>query len=128
MVKDTFNMMSVDGDTSTNDMVTLMANGAAGGVLLTEKNEEYAVLVAALRQVCTDLCRKLAADGEGATKLLECRVTGAGTEQDARTAAKARDQFRPVQIRHVRRGMPTGAGCCARWAIPEHRWMSPVYR
>ncbi len=89
VVKDTFNMMSVDGDTSTNDMVTLMANGAAGGVLLTEKNEEYAVLVAALRQVCTDLCRKLAADGEGATKLLECRVTGAGTEQDARTAAKA---------------------------------------
>ena len=89
VVEDTFNMMSVDGDTSTNDMVTLMANGAAGGALLTEKNEEYAVFTAALRQVCTALCRALAADGEGATKLLECRVSGAKSDRDACTAAKA---------------------------------------
>ena len=89
VVEDTFNMISVDGDTSTNDMVTLMANGAAGGAVLTEKNEEYAAFVAALRQVCTALCRALAADGEGATKLLECRVTGAKSDRDARTAAKA---------------------------------------
>ena len=89
VAEDTFNMMSVDGDTSTNDMVILMANGAAGGAMLTEKNEEYAVFTAALRQVCTAVCRALAADGEGATKLLECRVGGAKSERDARIAAKA---------------------------------------
>ena len=88
-VGDTFNMMTVDGDTSTNDMVLLLANGAAGNAPVTDKGAEYAAFAAALRELCTALCRALAADGEGATKLLECRVEGAATDQDARIAAKA---------------------------------------
>ena len=89
VVGDTFNMMTVDGDTSTNDMVAVLANGAAGNPLVKEKNEDYAVFVEVLRQLAERLCRELAADGEGATKLLECRVTGAASKADARLAAKA---------------------------------------
>ncbi len=89
VVGDTFNMLSVDGDTSTNDMVILLANGAAGAPLVTEKNDDYAVFAAALRQLCETICRALAADGEGATKLLECRVAGAASKKDARLIAKA---------------------------------------
>ena len=89
VVGDTFNMMTVDGDTSTNAMVVLLANGAAGNTPVTEKNADYAVFVEALRRMSTALCRSLAADGEGATKLLECRVTGGKTVEDAKLAAKA---------------------------------------
>ena len=85
----TFNMMSVDGDTSTNDTVAIMANGAAGNAPVTEKGADYDAFAAALKTICVQLCRELAADGEGATKLLECRVTGAKTKQDARIVAKA---------------------------------------
>ncbi len=86
---DTFNMMTVDGDTSTNDMVIILANGAAGGAMMTEKGADYAAFLEALRALCTNLCRRLAADGEGATRLMECRVTGAASRQDARLAARA---------------------------------------
>jgi glutamate N-acetyltransferase/amino-acid N-acetyltransferase len=89
VVGDTFNMMSVDGDTSTNDMVVILANGASGNVPVTQQDAEYAVFVQVLKVMCTELCRHLAADGEGATKLLECRVTGAATVQDAKLAAKS---------------------------------------
>lgn len=89
VIVDTFNMMTIDGDTSTNDMVCIMANGAAGNTPVTEIGVDYAVFKAALYQISAYLCRKLATDGEGATKLLECRVTGAATIQDARLAAKS---------------------------------------
>ena len=89
VVVDTFNMMSVDGDTSTNDTVAIMANGAAGNAPVTKKGADYDAFAAALKTICVQLCRELAADGEGATKLLECRVTGAKTKQDARIVAKA---------------------------------------
>lgn len=89
VVTDTFNMMSVDGDTSTNDTVAIMANGMAGNTMVTEKGEDYATFVAALKAICVELCRRLAGDGEGATKLLECRVQGAKTKDAARTVAKS---------------------------------------
>lgn len=89
VVGDTFNLLSVDGDTSTNDMVLLFANGAAGNEPVTAPGEAYDAFVAALRDLCEKLCRLLAADGEGATKLLECVVAGAKSPRDARTAAKA---------------------------------------
>ncbi len=89
VVGDTFNMLSVDGDTSTNDNVILMANGAAGNPRITEKNADYAEFVDALHTLCADLCRRLAKDGEGATKLLEIKVSGAKTVEDARTVARS---------------------------------------
>ena len=89
VVDDTFNMLSVDGDTSTNDMVVVLANGAAGNTLVTEKNADYDAFLEALHALCAAICRHLAADGEGATKLLECRVSGAASVKDARLAAKA---------------------------------------
>ncbi|MDD3693006.1 MAG: bifunctional glutamate N-acetyltransferase/amino-acid acetyltransferase ArgJ [Oscillospiraceae bacterium] len=89
VVSDTFNMVSVDGDTSTNDMVIVLANGAAGSSINYNKNDDYTKFVEALRALCIKICRALVADGEGATKLLECRVTGAKTKKDAKLAAKA---------------------------------------
>ena len=89
VVDDTFNMLSVDGDTSTNDMVVVLANGAAENTPVTEKNADYDAVLEALHALCAAICRHLAADGEGATKLLECRVSGAASVKDARLAAKA---------------------------------------
>ncbi|MBE7079254.1 MAG: bifunctional glutamate N-acetyltransferase/amino-acid acetyltransferase ArgJ [Clostridiales bacterium] len=88
-VKDSFNMISIDGDTSTNDMLSVLANGAAGNSEIVEENEDYFAFKKALSAVTTDLCRKIAGDGEGATKLLECKVTGAKTEAAAKTVAKS---------------------------------------
>ena len=88
-VKDTFNMVSVDGDTSTNDMVTVLANGMAGNALIEEENEDFATFMTALNTVTVSLCRMIAGDGEGATKLLECKVTGAQTVAVAKTVAKS---------------------------------------
>ncbi len=84
-----FNMLSIDGDTSTNDMVTVLANGLAGNPEITEENEDYSAFAEALHAVTSSLCRMLAKDGEGATKLLVCTVTGADTLTDARIAAKS---------------------------------------
>lgn len=84
-----FNMISVDGDTSTNDMVVILANGAAGTELLEPGHPDLPVFQAALEFVCTDLAKKIAADGEGASKLIEVRVTGARSQTDARKAARA---------------------------------------
>lgn len=88
-IQNTFNMVSVDGDTSTNDMVTILANGMAGNETITEENEDFAVFMKALNTVTVDLCRHIAADGEGATKLLECKVSGADSEKTAKTVAKS---------------------------------------
>ena len=88
-VQDTFNMTSVDGDTSTNDMVTLLANGLAGNREITEEGEDFAIFMKALNTVTMQLCRMIAGDGEGATRLIECKVTGADSMEVARTAAKS---------------------------------------
>ena len=88
-VANTFKMVSVDGDTSTNDMVTILANGLAGNEPITAEGPDFAAFMEALNSVTLFLCRCIAGDGEGATKLLECRVTGAKTEADAKTIAKS---------------------------------------
>ena len=88
-VKDTFNMISVDGDTSTNDMLSVIANGMAGNDEVTAEGTAYDEFTAALRAVTTKLCRAIAKDGEGASKLLECRVVGAKDVENARTIAKS---------------------------------------
>ena len=88
-VKDSFNMVSVDGDTSTNDMVAVLANGCAGNEPVTAPGKDFNAFRRALNKVTTYLCRKIAGDGEGATKLLECKVTGAKSKAAARTVAKS---------------------------------------
>ncbi len=88
-VDDSFNQLTIDGDTSPDDMVLLMASGAAGGDPMGEGHPALPLLRAAVRHVSIALTRKLARDGEGATKLLEVRVDGAATMNDARSAAKA---------------------------------------
>jgi glutamate N-acetyltransferase/amino-acid N-acetyltransferase len=85
----TFNMVSVDGDTSTNDMVSIMASGKAGNTRITEKNKDYETFKEALLVVMTHLARSIAHDGEGATKLVECKVCGAPDLYTARIAAKS---------------------------------------
>ena len=88
-VQGTFNMTSVDGDTSTNDMVSILANGLAGNPEITSEGADFEAFMAALNTVTIALCKMIAGDGEGATKLLECQVSGALDETAARTAAKA---------------------------------------
>ena len=88
-IQKTFNMTSVDGDTSTNDMVVLLANGLAGNETITAEGEDFAVFMEALNTITVALCRMIAGDGEGATKLLECVTTGANTEEAAKIAAKS---------------------------------------
>ena len=87
---DTFNMLSVDGDTSTNDMVSILANGMAGNTPIEScMGTDYEAFVAALYKVCEKLCAIMAKDGEGATKLLVCEVTGAKSTAAAKLVAKA---------------------------------------
>ena len=88
-IADTFNMVSVDGDTSTNDMVAVMANGMAGNPMIEEEGEAFGQFMKALNTVTVYLCRCIAGDGEGATKLLECRVSGAKTAAIAKQCAKS---------------------------------------
>jgi glutamate N-acetyltransferase/amino-acid N-acetyltransferase len=83
-----FNMVTVDGDTSTNDMVLLMANGQAGGKKITGGSPEAAVFQRALNEVCVRLAKAIARDGEGATRLIEVNVTGAAGTEDARRVAR----------------------------------------
>ncbi len=89
VVKDTFNMITVDGDTSTNDTLLIMANGLAGNDKITEKNADYQTFVEALVFVCEFLAKKMAADGEGASKLFEAKVVNAKSKEDARTLSRA---------------------------------------
>ncbi len=88
-IKDTFNMVSVDGDTSTNDMVVVLANGLAENKYIDSENEDFEVFMKALNSVTVGLCRMIAGDGEGATKLLECSVSGAKDIATAKTVAKS---------------------------------------
>ena len=88
-VQKTFNMLSVDGDTSTNDMVAIMANGLAGNKEITAEGPAFDTFMQALNTVTISLCRSIAGDGEGATKLLECDVTGAADENTASVVAKS---------------------------------------
>ena len=88
-IQSTFNMVSVDGDTSTNDMVTVLANGMAQNPIIESEGEDFDAFLQALNTVCVYLCRCIAGDGEGATKLLECSVCGAPSEEIAKACAKS---------------------------------------
>lgn len=88
-IQSTFNMVSVDGDTSTNDMVVVMANGMAENAEITAEGEDFSEFMKALNSVTVRLCRMIAGDGEGATKLLECCVSSASDEKTAKTVAKS---------------------------------------
>ena len=89
VVKDTFNMITVDGDTSTNDTLLVMANGLADNAKITEEGDDYNTFKEALSYVCEFLAKKMAADGEGASKLFEAKVINAKTKDDARTLSRA---------------------------------------
>lgn len=89
VVDDTFNMVSVDGDTSTNDMLAIMANGMAGNEKITSKNADYYIFTAALNEILTSVSKALAKDGEGATKLMTCEVKNASHKNIARIIAKS---------------------------------------
>ena len=88
-IQNTFNMISIDGDTSTNDMVSVMANGLAGNTMIESEGEDFEIFAKALNTVTIHLCKMIAGDGEGATKLLECEVSGAKDEKCAKTVAKS---------------------------------------
>jgi glutamate N-acetyltransferase/amino-acid N-acetyltransferase len=88
-IADTFNMVSVDGDTSTNDMVVVLANGMAENKEIVSDDEDFKTFMKALNTVTVNLCRMIAGDGEGATKLLECVVSGAKDVKTAKTVAKS---------------------------------------
>ena len=89
-IVDSFNMISVDGDTSTNDMVAVLANGMANNMVITdEQSEAYQAFANALKQICIDLAKQIVADGEGATRMFEVKVKNALTETDAKTIARA---------------------------------------
>lgn len=89
VVKDTFNMITVDGDTSTNDTLIIMANGLAENPVIASKNDDYDTFKEALFHVCRFLARTMAKDGEGASKLFEAKVVNAKTKQDARTLSRS---------------------------------------
>lgn len=89
VVADSFNMLSVDGDTSTNDTVAVLASGLCENERITEKNDDYRTFTLALSSICEKLVKLMAKDGEGATKLVECVVTGASDVKTAKTCAKA---------------------------------------
>ncbi len=88
-ILDTYNMISVDGDTSTNDTVLLLANGLAGNKTITEKNDDYYKFLDALHHINEEFAKKIASDGEGATALVQAKVINAKTKDDARTIAKS---------------------------------------
>lgn len=88
-IKDTFNMISIDGDTSTNDMVAVLANGMAGNPEINSEGADFEEFMKALNTVNVSLCRMIAGDGEGATKLLECTVKNAENSSVAKTVAKS---------------------------------------
>ena len=89
VVMDTFNMISVDGDMSTNDSLMVMCNGEAQNDLIKEENENYEIFKKALFEICSEMAKELAGDGEGATALFETKVVGADTKENARLLAKS---------------------------------------
>ncbi len=89
VVQDTFNMITVDGDTSTNDTLLIMANGLAENKMIDAENEDYVTFKEALYHICENLSRRMAADGEGASKLFTAKVLNARSKQDARVLARS---------------------------------------
>lgn len=89
VVGDSFNMLSIDGDTSTNDTVAVLASGMAENERITEKNADYDTFLSALAAICEKLVKLMAKDGEGATKLVECQVSSAKSKEIAKTCAKS---------------------------------------
>ncbi|MDO4531082.1 MAG: bifunctional glutamate N-acetyltransferase/amino-acid acetyltransferase ArgJ [Bacillota bacterium] len=88
-VDDTFNMVSVDGDTSTNDMVSILANGMAENPVIDAEGADFDLFLSVVKEICTSMAKQIAGDGEGATKLVECTVTGAPTIPLAKAIAKS---------------------------------------
>jgi len=89
VVADSFNMITVDGDTSTNDTLICMANGLAENDIIDKKDKDFDVFKEALAYVCTALAKRMAADGEGASKLFEATIVNAKSKEDAKTLARA---------------------------------------
>ena len=87
-VDDTFNMVSVDGDTSTNDMVSIMANAMAENPIIDQDGSDFDAFASVVKEICTSMSKQIAGDGEGATKLIECNVTGAPSIPLAKSIAK----------------------------------------
>lgn len=110
VVPRTFNRVTVDGDTSTNDMCAVLANGMAGNPLIEWKDDGYTVFLKALRQLCQELARAIAGDGEGASRLITCAVREARSEESAERLAKAVVGSPPGEGRHVRRRRKLGPG------------------
>ncbi len=119
-VDDTLNMVSVDGDTSTNDTCAILCNGLAGNREITAEDEDYTVFAAALKSLLIKLTRELARDGEGATKLIEVNLSGA---PDTATAKKLPNRLSIpcCSSRPFSAAMPTGDGSCAPSATPMRR-------
>ena len=95
-------MISVDGDTSTNDTCLLLANGMAENTKITEKNADYETFTKALRFVNETLAKQMAGDGEGATALFEVKVIGAETKEQAKILKQIRHHIKPHQSSHLR--------------------------
>ena len=113
-IGDSFNMISVDGDTSTNDMVTVLANGCAENAVITDaKSEDYQRFAAALKEVCVSLAKQIVADGEGATKLFAVKVLNAPTTRDAKTIARAVTSSSLVKAAMYGRDATWGRIACA---------------
>lgn len=112
-VQDTFNMVSVDGDTSTNDTMLVMANGLAGNAEITEENDDFKKFSHALLEVNTYLAKQMAGDGEGATALFEVKVVGAETKEQAVTIAKSVVSSSLVKTAIAGHDANWGRICCA---------------
>lgn len=108
--KKTFNMLSIDGDTSTNDMAVILANGKAGNKKIEKEDENFDIFAKALNLLTVNLCRMLAGDGEGATKLIECKVSGAADEKTAKSVAKSVISSDLVKAAMVRKRRELGTG------------------
>ena len=113
----TFNMISIDGDTSTNDTFAILANGAAGNPEITAPGPDYDAFVQALEAVCRALSKLMAGDGEGATKLLICQVDGGRHFGHGPHRGQKRDLLHFVQGGHVRRGRQLGPGAVRHWLL-----------
>ena len=131
-VRVSFNRISVDGDTSTNDTCCILANGMAGNAPITEKGPDCDAFTAALKVLCTELAKKMASDGEGASHLITCTVTGAEDEQSAETVAKSVIGSALHQGRHLRRRRKLGPGVLCAMGYsgvglrPGPRWTWPL--
>ena len=113
VVPGTYNQMSVDLDTSTNDTLIIMASGLAGNPEITEENADYDAFVAALTAIAEHMCAEHAGDGEGATHLITCEVTHAPRPQDGPRRQPQRGLLQPLQSRCLLAGTPTGAASSA---------------